>query len=617
MEKEPKRAFKGIWIPVEIWKSENLSITEKIFLAEIESLSKNKNGCFASNTYFSKFFKLSKSRVSGIISELVKKDYLHIFLEKKDKQIVRRFLKIKINKIKKDFKESVKKQKKGDSIGVFEDSIGSQEIGIGVVRKQVEPIPKISIAYTENSEDIYTYYNIELEHNMREKEEKQKKENSHTQNLVPNLHYNEKNYIFGGQEELKLEVEYQPNEKALVLAKKIKDNVLQIHNGQRQIPDELVKDWAFDIENLEKKKGLEWGNIERLFGYALQDNFHRGNMVSGQYFFRNIDKIAGDLKKSENQAPKSSPIDYWASKEAPEGYIYNRLGELARIQEEATQEEKEQARKEREIFEKEAEEKRGIERQKELEKKEETKKKIVEKKWEVFQAKMEQDGSEVTQEEKDYWWLINGELCEEEYENYITSPQEEEQKQQQWARNGIEKEYFKEDLKTYYPKTQSQKEAKNLIERLIGGEIKNLVFCGSNGVGKSHLAVSAVKALGGKLTTIFKIGLEIRTSFESKGKTEADILGEYAKLPFLCIDELGRSKGGEADMNYLSYIVDQRNSRGLRTMFCTNLHQSKNCPEGGKCKKCLRSYLSTDVMSRLNEKGKVVTIQGEDYRKLY
>ncbi|MFY9379407.1 MAG: ATP-binding protein [Acutalibacteraceae bacterium] len=230
---------------------------------------------------------------------------------------------------------------------------------------------------------------------------------------------------------------------------------------------------------------------------------------------------------------------------------------------------------------------------------------------------MEQAGKEITQEEKEFWWMINGKLNEEEYKTYITSPLEEQQKEKMWERSGIEKIYFKEDLQTYVPKTQSQEEAKNLIERLIGGEIKNLVFCGSNGVGKSHLAVSAVKALGGKLTTIFKIGLEIRTSFESKGKTEADILGEYAKLPFLCIDELGRSKGGEADMNYLSYIVDQRNSRGLRTMFCTNLHQSKNCPEGGKCKKCLRSYLSTDVMSRLNEKGKVFTIQGEDYRKLY
>ena len=49
------RDFKGIWIPKEIWLHQELSIEEKVLLAEIESLD-GEDGCFASNEYFIKFF---------------------------------------------------------------------------------------------------------------------------------------------------------------------------------------------------------------------------------------------------------------------------------------------------------------------------------------------------------------------------------------------------------------------------------------------------------------------------------------------------------------------------------------------------------------------------------
>lgn len=71
------RAFKGIWIPKEIWLSKDLTIMEKIFLVEIDSLD-NEEGCFASNEYFSNFFNLSKNRCSEIIKSLEKKEYLNI-----------------------------------------------------------------------------------------------------------------------------------------------------------------------------------------------------------------------------------------------------------------------------------------------------------------------------------------------------------------------------------------------------------------------------------------------------------------------------------------------------------------------------------------------------------
>ena len=71
IEKKNKRDFKGIWIPKEIWLKGDLSITDKVFLAEIDSLD-GSPGCFASNEYFAKFFRLSEKRVSVVINKLVK-----------------------------------------------------------------------------------------------------------------------------------------------------------------------------------------------------------------------------------------------------------------------------------------------------------------------------------------------------------------------------------------------------------------------------------------------------------------------------------------------------------------------------------------------------------------
>jgi len=69
------RDFKGVWIPKEIWLNKDLSLQEKCFLVEINSLD-NEDGCFANNEYFANFFNLSKDRISKIISYLVEKKYI-------------------------------------------------------------------------------------------------------------------------------------------------------------------------------------------------------------------------------------------------------------------------------------------------------------------------------------------------------------------------------------------------------------------------------------------------------------------------------------------------------------------------------------------------------------
>lgn len=89
------RAFKGVWIPKEVWLDKSLGWSEKLLLVEIDSLD-NDDGCWASNEYFAEFFNLSKDRISKLISSLKKKGYVSVELVYKEgtKQIEKRIVRI-------------------------------------------------------------------------------------------------------------------------------------------------------------------------------------------------------------------------------------------------------------------------------------------------------------------------------------------------------------------------------------------------------------------------------------------------------------------------------------------------------------------------------------------
>ena len=83
MNNMQKRKFKGIWIPASVWLSADMTLLEKVFLAEIDSLSGEENtGCYASNKYFGEFFSLSKRQVCRVINTLLKKGLIRSQIDK-------------------------------------------------------------------------------------------------------------------------------------------------------------------------------------------------------------------------------------------------------------------------------------------------------------------------------------------------------------------------------------------------------------------------------------------------------------------------------------------------------------------------------------------------------
>ncbi len=115
-----ERDFKGIWIPREIWLASDLTLLEKIFLVEIDSLDNDQN-CYASNAYFADFFGISKGRCTQIIKSLEAKGFIQIQLIR-DKNVIKKRV-------------------------------------IRVVRKLNTPIAKTKQGYLENDEDNNTSLN--------------------------------------------------------------------------------------------------------------------------------------------------------------------------------------------------------------------------------------------------------------------------------------------------------------------------------------------------------------------------------------------------------------------------------------------------------------------------
>jgi hypothetical protein len=93
---EQERQFRGIWIPSEIWLSENLLVQEKLLLAEIDSFCGNGKACFCSNAHFAKILQVSERYVQMLLSKLESKGLIFKKIVYRDggKCVEKRFLTI-------------------------------------------------------------------------------------------------------------------------------------------------------------------------------------------------------------------------------------------------------------------------------------------------------------------------------------------------------------------------------------------------------------------------------------------------------------------------------------------------------------------------------------------
>ena len=145
---------------------------------------------------------------------------------------------------------------------------------------------------------------------------------------------------------------------------------------------------------------------------------------------------------------------------------------------------------------------------------------------------------------------------------------------------------------------------------------EKLVMIGENGNGKTHLAISILKKVGGKIYTAFEIGLKLRQSYDSKNKPEWNFLEELSTVPLLVIDEVEKVKDSEAKQNWFTYVISKRHDRFLPIIFIANCHTKADCKEKVKpCSRCLEYHLENNILSRINENGTIMRFNSPDYRE--
>lgn len=208
-------------------------------------------------------------------------------------------------------------------------------------------------------------------------------------------------------------------------------------------------------------------------------------------------------------------------------------------------------------------------------------------------------------------------ICEQEEnekEQLLMQKAEKEQNEKLCRECNIEPEYYTKSLDDYIPENEIEKEVKESVEKIISGDLKKLVLLGGNGTGKTMLGSIAAKKLQGKIYSMYEISTMIRQSYTMKAeKSELEIVNELASIPFLAIDEMGRTNGSNSEKNWLSYILDKRHVRNLPFMIMTNGHLFRDCPDKG-CEKCFENYMDKDILSRLRQNSKLITIKAKDYR---
>lgn len=184
-----------------------------------------------------------------------------------------------------------------------------------------------------------------------------------------------------------------------------------------------------------------------------------------------------------------------------------------------------------------------------------------------------------------------------------------------FAEMNIEPAFYDASFDAFETPTAELEHNLGRVRDLIAGRILKIVMTGRNGTGKTHLACAALHILGGRIMSMYEISATIRESYTARGlRSELSIVDELARLPLLVIDEIGRTKGGDADANWLSYIIDKRHTRGLPLILISNKHTRKECAKGG-CADCLENYIGEDIMSRLCEGGVSLKFTGADWRK--
>ena len=183
--------------------------------------------------------------------------------------------------------------------------------------------------------------------------------------------------------------------------------------------------------------------------------------------------------------------------------------------------------------------------------------------------------------------------------------------------------------------TASLKMAKRWTETFVneypGASEKGLLLTGSTGVGKTHLAVAALKELikrghAGLFCDYRELLKEIQASYNPASEsTEMKILEPIRTVEILVLDDLGASKPSDWVRDIVGIVLNARYNENRTTLITTNFLENPSTEGeptrlGGKLiapirEDSLEQRIGTRMRSRLYEMCRTVEIAAPDFRR--
>lgn len=148
---------------------------------------------------------------------------------------------------------------------------------------------------------------------------------------------------------------------------------------------------------------------------------------------------------------------------------------------------------------------------------------------------------------------------------------------------------------------------------------RGLLFMGTVGVGKTHLAVSILKSLveRGFSCMFYEFGgllKEIQNSYNYVSQTsELKVLAPVLNAEILVLDEIGASKPTDWVRDTMAHIINTRYNDRKLTIFTTNFLDKQNSDR----EETLEDRIGVRLRSRLYEMSKTVQMNGEDFRRTF
>lgn len=184
----------------------------------------------------------------------------------------------------------------------------------------------------------------------------------------------------------------------------------------------------------------------------------------------------------------------------------------------------------------------------------------------------------------------------------------------------LPKRYSACHFHNYKPLNPSQERAFGYASRLTmeyPAVERGLLFMGTVGVGKTHLAVSILKGLTerGFNCLFYEFGSllkEIQDSYNSNTRTsELGVLSPVLSSEILVLDEVGASKPTDWVRDTMAHIINTRYNDRKLTIFTTNYPDERR----NERDETLEDRVGSRLRSRVYEMCKTININGDDFRR--